>query len=361
MERHVILAELYQHAGQQQAPQAIVEHQTLIKADPLRVESMQALQRLHLLAGQPDPAWCVAGALIYLKRADEVASQFYQQHRRPTPRRPRTRVSEALWSEAIVEPKQDRRIDGLLAAMAPTLTTLLARPAKDFGLKRKERVKASAGQPMVDLFHFIPSVIGGMSAELYCKRDQQQPLLVANTTESPSVVVSQALLSDPNEKKLAFSLGQQLTYLRPDYYLCRLFPSPAQLRLVLLAALKLAQPRLAVRPADAAEVDKLVQQLAEPVHASPGLVQRIAGLGQALAADAAGLDLNPWWNHVALTANRVGYILCGDLQVAAQAIQSEPAIFGAMPASDKVRELVTYSVLPPFHRARSELGITIEG
>lgn len=359
MGRRVILAELYQLAGSTHAVKAIGVHETLIGADPLRLESYQALFRLHLAAGQPDSAWCVAGALICLKRADAAAQQLYEQHRRPSPRRARTRISEALWREAILDPRQDRRVDAVLAAIAPTLITLMARPAKDFSLKRKERVKPAAGQPMVDLFHHITSVLGGMPADLYHRRDQQQPMMVANTTESPSIVVSEELLSSPREKPLAFTLGQQLTYLRPAYYLCRLFPSPGHLRLVLLAALRLAQPRLAIRPEDAVEVDRLAQQMGEAVHAQPGLLQQLAALGQPLAAAAATLDLTPWWNHLGLTANRVGLIFCDDLDAAAQAIQSEPAIFGAMPASDKVRELVTYSVLPDYHRVRRELGISI--
>ena len=360
LERHTILAELYRLAGPQHAHKAIAEHQALVAHNALHLESYTALHELHAAVGQVDEAWCVASALCYLGRADEEARRFHRQHRHRAPRRARERPSDALWRDCIVYPHQQRWIEDVLGAIAPPLAEMMARPAKDFGLRRRERVK-DAGQPLVDLFHHATSVLRGFSVDLYCKSDQQAPLMVANTTGSPSVVVSERLMASTAEKQLAFTLGQQLTFFRPEYFLCRLFPSPSHLRLVLLATLKLANPGLALQSAEVGEVDKLVQQLAEPVHARPGLLQRLAALGQPLAGDPGALDLGPWWTGVGLTANRVGFILCDDLDVAAGAIQAEPAIFGTMPASDKVRELVSYVISPAYFRVRRELGIHVEG
>jgi tetratricopeptide (TPR) repeat protein len=354
LQRRAILAELYELLGPVHAAKAIAQHRALIASNQDRIGSYHALVRLHLALNDRDGAWCVCEALTLLGQATDEERQLHQRHRSRTPRRARGRFSEPLWQACVVVPGQNTGIDALLAALAPALIELMARPTKDFGLKRRQRIKPSAGSPMMDIFHYVTSVLGGLSAELYQAPDQKEPLLVANTTGSPSLVVNQMLLSSVDEKQLAFTLGQQLTYLRPAYFLCRLFPAPNQLRLLLAAVVKLVNPAANVPP-DALE---LTSQLAQPLQSQPGLLQQVAGLLRPLAASGA-IDLTPWWNTVGLAANRVGFILCDDLAVAAKVIQSEPTIFGTMPASDKVKRLIAYCVSPEYARVRRELGISV--
>jgi tetratricopeptide (TPR) repeat protein len=354
LQRRAILAELYELLGPVHAAKAIAQHRALIASNQDRIGSYHALVRLHLAQNDQDGAWCVCEALALVKQATEEERQLHERHRTRTPRRARGRFSEALWRECVLVPGQNTQIDALLAALAPLLIELMARPAKDFGLKKRQRIKPSAGSPLMEVFHHVSSVLGGLSAELYQAPEQKEPLLVANTTGSPTLVVNQMLLSSVDEKQLAFTLGQQLTYLRPAYFLCRLFPAPNQLRLLLAAVFKLVNPAANVPP-DALE---LTAQLTQPFQSHPGLLQQLAELLRPLASSGT-LDLTPWWNSISLAADRVGFILCDDLQVAAKVIQSEPTVFGTMPASDKVKRLVAYCVSPEYARVRRELGISV--
>jgi hypothetical protein len=107
------------------------------------------------------------------------------------------------------------------------------------------------------------------------------------------------------------------------------------------------------------EVNNLVQRLSPHMTSRPGLVQQLAELIRPLTSTSGALDLGPWWNSVGLTALRVGFILCDDLMEAAGVIQSEPALFGTMPASEKVKQLLTYCISPEYCRVRRELQISI--
>ena len=266
---HEILAELYELCGVGGLDKAIGEHQTLLRRSPLRLESLLALRRLHAAAGQPDSAFCVAAALRLLGKAGGEEQQLYQQRWQRQPRRAAARITDALWGEQILHRSQDRRIGALLAAVAPTLMELTARPAKEFGLKKKLRVKPGNHPALTQQVDYIASVLGVASPDLYAKRDQQADLMVANTAGGASVIVGERLLNLHSEKELAFTIAQQLTFLRPGLFLSLIFPSPAQLRTVLLAALRLCTPGLSIPAADAVEVDRLVQRLGEPVQIEP--------------------------------------------------------------------------------------------
>jgi hypothetical protein len=356
LQRHEILAELYGLAGPAMAEKAVAEHRVLIASDSDRREaSMSALASLYGTLGQVDAQLCICSALVLLGRATAEERRLYEKHRRGVLLRPRSRITEELWQRCVRHPAQDPRVDALLSAVAPLLTGALARPVKEFGLKRRQRARAD--DQLTALFHTVTGVLGARAAELYTMPDQVVPLMLANTTGGPSVVVGAPLLGPIGEAELAFALGQQLTYLRPGLFLCRLFPSPMQIRLVLLAAARLGAPGLAVEPTEAAEVARLQEQLAAVMPAGPS-PQLVSG-AQLLLDPRNRPDLGAWWNALTHTANRVGLIFAGDLHVAVRTLQLEPSPFGSIPASERIRELLTYSISPEYLQVRRELGLTI--
>jgi len=62
-------------------PKAVREHQTLIKANPFKIESYKALRKIYMDLRQYDKAWCVCATLSFLKKADPEEQQFYEQYR----------------------------------------------------------------------------------------------------------------------------------------------------------------------------------------------------------------------------------------------------------------------------------------
>ena len=71
------------------------------------------------------------------------------------------------------------------------------------------------------------------------------------------------------------------------------------------------------------------------------------------------INLAKWGNAVDATAHRVGFIICGDLEVAARMVSVEPVVVGGPQVKDKVKELVLYSISEDYFKVRNHLGTTI--
>ena len=59
------------------------------------------------------------------------------------------------------------------------------------------------------------------------------------------------------------------------------------------------------------------------------------------------------------TSHRIGFVICGDLEVAARMVSMEPVVVGGPQVKDKIKELVLYSISEDYFAVRSHLGLTI--
>ncbi len=357
MLRHEILAELYHLTSPRHDLKAVATHHVLIQRSLTRAESYHALFDLYLRIDARDRAWCVSRVLHLFNQADERSGRFFEASRRPALEAARGGFTDDLWRRCVVHPTQAPHISLQLSTVTPVLMELMARPAKEYGLKRKARIKLSSDQPMVRVFQRVAALVGAVSTEIYLDRGQKVDLMVANTIGAPSVVVSARLLEQEDERQLAFILGQQLTYLRPEHILSRVFPTMAQLLTALLAAMKLADPALPIRPTDSVEVERIVHRLKEPMLRQPALLESLAHTLRRLSGVESTLHLGRWWSALSLTANRVGLILSDDLQRVAQVIHTEPSLFGTTSARDKVADLVLYSISEEYFEVRQALDL----
>jgi len=358
MQRHEILAELYMLAGPENAQKAVQEHQILIRNSPFKIESYKALRRIYMDTRQYDKAWCLCSTLSFLKKADPEEQQFYEQYRQRGFVRAKTRMTDELWHRYVFHVEEDRYIGAILAIIAPVVGSMTARPHKHFQLKRKERRDVNTDQLQFSkVFNYVTSVLNVVQAELYLRPDQQCGLMMAHTKEVPSFVVGTDLLQGRPEKELAFAIAKQLSYLRPEHFLRRVLSAPSQLRTVFFAALRIANPQFPVPPADVPEVDKILKFVAGKMHA--GMLEQLAVLVRKFAESKAEVNLNRWWTATELSANRVGFVLCNDLEVAAKMVSTEPAEIGSLPPKEKVKELVLYSVSEEYFQVRGQLGLSI--
>ena len=58
-------------------------------------------------------------------------------------------------------------------------------------------------------------------------------------------------------------------------------------------------------------------------------------------------------------ACRAGLLACGDVNVAARLIAIDGRTIGGLSASDRVRDLIAFSVSEPYARIRAALGVAI--
>ena len=202
---------------------------------------------------------------------------------------------------------------------------LKAQPHKNFGLKRKDKRDLQTDQLLFSkVFNYVDQVLNVLQPELYLRPEQPMGLALANCHEKgvliPSFVVGADLLQGRPEKELAFAIAQQLTFMRPEHFLRTCCPRPSQLKVVFLAALKMANPRRRSRRREAVEVG--------PVSSTPCAARLHAGAARAARAGGAASSCSPRPRPTSTSGtrpsssprNRAGFVLCNDLEVAAKMV-----------------------------------------
>lgn len=72
------------------------------------------------------------------------------------------------------------------------------------------------------------------------------------------------------------------------------------------------------------------------------------------------MNIKKWFQSVELTANRAGFLLCGDLDVSKKMIAMEPGLPGDVAPTEKLKDVILFSISEPYFRLRESLGITFQ-
>jgi tetratricopeptide (TPR) repeat protein len=374
------LAELCLAGGESRRRIAIAELQHLLGQAPDRTELYKALSELYRAEGALDHAWCVAQVLVFLGAASE---DEHRLHTRLRPGRfaPATRrLTDELWHRSIVHPREDRRVSAILAAVIPVLAADTAQPLAAFGLSPEGRVDLERE----------PSAIGQTLRQASSVLAIEPPpvwfdastvgLRIANTlgaTERdrarsvPSVIAGMPQLVSTAERALAFEVGKRLAYVRPERFAALAFATLPRLEAAFAAAVWAGAGRSAEPPG--AESDRDIARLAARVRAQvPGVVlEQVGELAAALRGGGPSEDrpgarggdgrIAAWRAATDLTANRVGFVLAGDLETAARGIATEGPALSGLTVKDRLRDLLGYAASESYFAIRRHLGQQLTG
>jgi golgin subfamily B member 1 len=121
----------------------------------------------------------------------------------------------------------------------------------------------------------------------------------------------------------------------------------------------LVQPNFPIKPEQMSLVQQYVPVLRSKIQ--PAWLEQLHTVVKRFLQQASEnpVDLTRWGYAVEATAHRVGFLLCGDLEVAAKMVSMEPMQVGGPQAKDKVRELVLYSISEDYFAVRQHLGTII--
>ena len=365
--RHQILAELYQLSGPDTYDKAVGELRFLIAGVPDFADMVPHLKTLRVLFTEMqayDRAWCVTSALAFLRKADPEEQQFFEQYRPKGFVRARSRLTEELWQKNVYHPDEDRFISHILATVSSSVAAAYAKEHKEWGLKRKDRRDVANDQLLFSkVFAYLVQVLGVPQPELYLRPESPGELDMANAREKaqllPSFVVGASLLQGRPEKELAYAVAKKLSFMRPDHFVRwpTVVPTLAQLRVVFLAALKLAQPAFTVKPELAQPVSQYLDLLKKLVP--PQMAEQLTVVVQRFVTSQAEADITRWARAVDLTATRAGFLMCNDLDVAARLVQVEPVAVGVAEPKDKIRDLLQWSISDEYFAVREQLGMVI--
>jgi hypothetical protein len=187
--------------------------------------------------------------------------------------------------------------------------------------------------------------------------DIQLANFIDKTELCPAFVVRQNLLQGKTEREVAFLSARRLVFMRPEYYLKLLLPTNTELKVAFLAAVSLVRRDFPVPP----DVAPLVQQYMPEIQKrlSPSVFEQLGMVVNRFIQAAQQIDLAKWGHAVDGTSHRAGFVVCGDLEVAARMIQAEPVTVGGPQAKDKIKELVLYSISEDYFAVRQQMGLLI--
>jgi len=362
LERQRILAELYLSLGGQYAQQGLSTLHALLRREPGRLDHYHTLRRLYMDAGRYDRAWCFCMVLSFLNQADREEEGFYQQYRRGPLRQASSALADDIWQRFVHHPDQNPYLSAIFALVTPALASMTARPPAHYNLKPKERRDPSRNDLLcLQIFDYATAVMVVTRADLYLRPDRPEALLMAHTQNTPTFVAGAPLLQSTAERELAFIIAKQLTYLRPEHFLRNALPSRGQLQTVLLAVLSLCQAEFQLPEAHA----KAVAPIAERIQRSlqPGPKEQLVTLVRRFVSGGPVQDeanIGRWWNALDLTSDRVGFLLCGDLELAAAMIHADSA-GSELSTKDRVNQLIRFATSEAYLNLRDRMGLSIEG
>jgi len=91
----------------------------------------------------------------------------------------------------------------------------------------------------------------------------------------------------------------------------------------------------------------------------PHALEQLGALVQQFVKATPEINLAKWGYAVDAVAHRAGFVMCGDLEVAARAVAAEPIAIDGPTSKDKVKQLVLFSVSEEYFAVRAQMELTI--
>ncbi len=351
-----MLAEIYEADPKRFLPKAVDVHAQLLRKSPYRVESYQALRQLYTDVKKADQSWCVCQTLKVLNMADPDERAFYKKHRSSHPAAAEEFFSEDIWFNHLVHPSQDPLLTQIFAAIAPAVIADRAQPLSSYEVDAKPRDPASDDAAMIQTLGYVGSVAQIELPPVYARPSDAGGLSFL-VSDPPAIGAGKGALAGGPPQALAFVAARHLAYFRGGHLVRHLVPSGSGLRAWLLAAIKLATPQFPVPAKMASKVDDSLRAI--ETHVAAGAKDRLRGLVNKLLAAAPELDMKKWIAAVDLTADRVGFVMANDLEMAIAVIKASAP--EAVAQKERLKELYLYSVSQAYLDLRQRVGIAIDG
>ncbi len=359
LERHKQIADLYVQAGPDKFDKAILEHQYILRNEKNRVVSYRALKHLYIQTSQRDKSIHLSYALAFLKKGEPDDLEKIARHKAQLPGllTAKRTISDEMW-QRLTHPDEDRYLDALFAIMGPMLAVAQAQPHKALGLVRKEALPLDDARSYAKALKYVATALGVPAPETYVRPEQKEPVTFAYCVDKsqyvPVFVLGAPLVGDKRgEREQVFELGRRVAQLRPERLLRLVLPQAQQLGIVVEAAMALGGDVLD----ETTDLGKMAAAMKRSLAAAQ--LEQVAAIGRKLRAggvrgEAAALA---WLQASDLTALRAGYMLAGDLETSARLVAGEPQPGTALPATQRLLDLVWSSVTEDMFAVRKHLGI----
>jgi len=355
-EIRLILAELYEETGQN-LEGVIDQHQALIQEDPFRIESYKALFRVYLQTNQYDRAWCVAAALTFLEKASEEERRIYEQYRSSNLRKAETNLDQEAFDK-LYHPEQEVLVNYINSILNQGLREVYADDIKkDWGLHpKKDKLDMEQGTLFANVYNYVAETIKiAPVPEVYLKKDQALGVRNANV-HPPGVVAGADVVQNTDAKELAFRIGKLLGGMRSEYYLGSIGWPTEVLKTFFMAAMHVTNRNLGLEN----QLGDQGMMIAREIENMPSQMQmQLRKHVSQYLKKGENPNLSRWLRYVDHTTNRLGLLICGDLETAASFVKSDRTAISKASVKDQIREMILFVISDEFTELRERLGLAI--
>lgn len=328
-----------------------------IRHDPRDAETLRALFRIHKKAGDVDRAWCAAQALSYVGAANGEEQELFAKHKEAALIRPKAALTADAWRKLLFHHEEEPLVGEIFSVVvSAVLIGRLSAMRRDKILPKLDPTKkqdpATTTIQAVRCFAWASAILGMSAPPLYV--DPELPGFVEMVPGvPPSSKLGQRSLAGRSAAELAFIAGRHLADYREEHFVKLLVPSAKGLEDIFLAALSIGNPGLPLAP----HVKELVVPIARAIEPilEPHHVDRLRGHFLRFVEEGGRTNLARWTTAVERTGARAGFVLANDLKAAEHVLALEDKDH----ASEKMDDLVGFSVSDRYAKLRRQLGVAI--
>jgi hypothetical protein len=341
---------------------AIGEQQSILETDPLSVEPYRALYRLYLHKKTYDQAWCVAAAIAFMGKAGPEENRFFEDHRPRGMLQVKGVLSNDVWFKHLFHPDLNLYVSKIFemiypAALQAKIAQLKAQNKLPSLNKKYKQEPATSTLTFSKTFGWAAQVLGVQMPELYVRNDVPGSVVAVPAVPLASVA-GQTVLTGFQPQELTFICGKHLASYRGELYIKNLFPTQAELTIMLFAGVILAAPNTPMPGDMAQQIRMTAQELAKYIQ--PVQLEGLRAVVRRFIDEGAKANVKHWANAAEFSATRVAFLLCGDLEVAKKIVTAEPVTPGAPSAKEKMKDLLQFSVSEHYGALRRALGVEIQ-
>jgi tetratricopeptide (TPR) repeat protein/tRNA A-37 threonylcarbamoyl transferase component Bud32 len=357
--RNDVLASLYGSDPVQYLDKAVSAHRAILKRNPDRAESYKLLRKLYTETKRADAAWCMCQALYLLNLAEPDEERFFRRMRADSPAAARAQLSFDDFQQSLVHEDTDPILSAMFTLIEPAIIGARAQSLEAMGYDPAYAIDlAQSPHPMAQTIYWAASVLGIPVPPTFENSNDPGGLSFLHTHEPSIVVGRSALEAQIAPQAAAFIVSRHIAYYRQGFYVRHLVPTGTGLKAWLFAAVKMISPQFPIQP-------ELENPMRESLSALERAVvgptrERLASLVSKLLSGGGALDLKKWVAAVDLTADRAGFLLSHDLQVAGELIKASGEDSSAVPVKERLKELILYATSEQYFTLRAKLGLAID-
>jgi tetratricopeptide (TPR) repeat protein len=356
--RNDLLESIYLENQEQFPEKALATLIGHVHKNPYKPETYRALRRYYTSNKRPDAAFCICQALFCMNAAEPDEERFFKRMRPEGPAAAQDRMSDEDWTRLLMHRDSDPLLTEILAVIEPAILRKNGQAFEALGYNLTFKLDlARHPYPMSQTLYYAASILG-MEAPITFQNPNDPAGVAFLHAYQPSIVLGAAALAlDLSAHPAAFIAARHLTYYRPGLYSRHIVPTGTGLRAWVFAAIRMIVPAFPV----SAELEGPVREnvaVLESMVTGPTRDRLASAVTKLLQAGA--IDLKRWVAGVDLTADRAGFLVCNDLELASEMIKAADEGSSAAPQKERLRELVLYSTSEEYFALRRRLGLHID-